>query len=212
MEQFKIVFKNEMLGIWREPRFWVPFIIPPLFVIAAQVISQVSGEVNRSLFLLVGVLFATMSVSLASDSFAGERERKTLETLLSSPLSGQALFWGKSMSVFGFPFSLATLGQVSFFALSSLSVYEFVIGLMHSTLATLFICSFTLYLSMKFETVRACAQTSLLIILPLYFYVQLFAHFIIHDLIYTLATFSVYLIFTLFFSTLAKHQFKRINF
>jgi ABC-2 type transport system permease protein len=41
----------------------------------------------------------TLPASAVSDTIAGERERHTLETLLASPASRQALFWGKALAV-----------------------------------------------------------------------------------------------------------------
>ena len=38
---------------------------------------------------------AMLSSMVASDAFAGERERLTLETLLATPLSDRAILWGK---------------------------------------------------------------------------------------------------------------------
>jgi ABC-2 type transport system permease protein len=47
------------------------------------------------LALLFGAFPAVLAATFAADSFAGERERKTLETLLATPLSESAIFVGK---------------------------------------------------------------------------------------------------------------------
>ncbi len=52
-----------------------------------------------------------MTNSVAADSFAGERERKTLETLLASRLSDQAILYGKLVAavLFGWGLTLANV-------------------------------------------------------------------------------------------------------
>ncbi len=47
-------------------------------------------------FLTMAALFTVLYVRpLLADSLAGEREHRTLETLLSSPVSGKSIVWGK---------------------------------------------------------------------------------------------------------------------
>ena len=45
--------------------------------------------------LFYSLFASTLSANVAADAFAGERERKTLETLLSTPLPAQAIVIGK---------------------------------------------------------------------------------------------------------------------
>lgn len=49
--------------------------------------------------LSMGTVGAVMAFYLAPDSFAGERERRTLETLLSSPLSDGGILLGKVLAI-----------------------------------------------------------------------------------------------------------------
>lgn len=66
------------------------------------------NEIQLTLALLLGYMFAPMflilpimtSASIASESFAGERERKTLEALLYTPASDAELFLGKALAAF----------------------------------------------------------------------------------------------------------------
>jgi ABC-type Na+ efflux pump permease subunit len=53
------------------------------------------GYMFAPMFLIVPLMFAT---TIAAESFAGEKERKTLEALLYLPISDQELFVGKVMS------------------------------------------------------------------------------------------------------------------
>ena len=78
--------------------------------IPGSIARQFSGmtEVQLSLAMILGYLFAPMflilpimsSASIASESFAGERERKTLEALLYTPASDAELFIGKALAAF----------------------------------------------------------------------------------------------------------------
>ena len=208
---FQVILKSELLSIWREPRFWIPFLIPPTLIIISQYFAPSKGLIHQGLYLLLGVLFSTMSVSLTADSFAGERERKTLETLLSAPISPKALFWGKFLSVVTIPILFITLGQAVFLIQSKLKLGEAFIGWIHSIGATAFISGFTLWLSMKFETVRSAAQTSLIVILPLYFFVQLMAYKIFYSSFFLAMTLLVYFSGAIIFFILAQREFNRIK-
>ena len=55
------------------------------------------GYIFAPMFLIFPMMFATI---VAAESFAGERERKTLEALLYTPVSDQELFLGKVLAAF----------------------------------------------------------------------------------------------------------------
>jgi hypothetical protein len=74
-------------------------------------LSVMLGEMNEvqlSIAMLLGFLFAPMflimplmlSASIAAESFAGERERKTLEALLYTSATDTELFIGKALAAF----------------------------------------------------------------------------------------------------------------
>lgn len=52
---------------------------------------------------------AMIAASVAADGFAGERERRTLETLLATPLSDGAIFAGKALTAVLFSTMVSTL-------------------------------------------------------------------------------------------------------
>ena len=85
------VLKHELRLVFREPRFWIPFIIPPVILAASQMlaVSRYGGQIMEGMesymMLLLGCLMAPMGAPLAADSFAGERERNSLELLQLSP-------------------------------------------------------------------------------------------------------------------------------
>jgi ABC-type Na+ efflux pump permease subunit len=62
-----------------------------------QLVLLVDGYLLAPLFLIVPLMLASV---LAADAFAGEKERKTLETLLHLPLPERDLFYAKVLSAF----------------------------------------------------------------------------------------------------------------
>ncbi|MDD7496960.1 hypothetical protein [Fibrobacter sp.] len=73
------VFKHELRLIFRDPKFWIPFVIPPVILAASQgiAVSRYGGQIMEGMegymMLLLGCLMAPMGSPLAGDSFAGER-------------------------------------------------------------------------------------------------------------------------------------------
>jgi len=86
----------------------------PLFL--SELISGLD-QAQSGIVLLLGYLFAPFflilplmfSTAIASESFAGERERKTIEALLYTPATDTELFLGKVLSAF-LPAVLITWG------------------------------------------------------------------------------------------------------
>ncbi len=119
--------------------------------------------------LLVGALVA--------DSFAGERERKTLETLLASRLSDRAILFGKMAALAGYGWGLAVssllLGTVTVNALhrqerlllpgANTVAVIVVFGLLSSLLAA----SGGVLISLRATSVRQAAQINSLAMLAL---------------------------------------------
>lgn len=64
---------------------------------AERPIVLVSGYLLAPLFLIVPLMVAAV---LAADSFAGEKERRTLETLLHLPIPDRQLFYAKVLGAF----------------------------------------------------------------------------------------------------------------
>jgi ABC-2 type transport system permease protein len=58
--------------------------------------------------------------SYIGDAIAGERERHTLETLLASRLSDQAILWGKLVVTVGYNFGLTIIGLLIGFVVANL--------------------------------------------------------------------------------------------
>lgn len=66
----------------------------------------------ESSLTMAALLTATFLKPILADSLAGEREHRTLETLLSSPMNGKSIVWGK--------FLFCLLFAASFFGLTTL--------------------------------------------------------------------------------------------
>lgn len=174
------VFRHEIRLIFREPRFWIPFIIPPVILAASQAIavSRYGGEIMKGMegymMLLLGCLMAPMGAPLAADSFAGERERNSLELLQLSPIAPTSLFWGKLLAILPFPVLFAVLAQVAYwFAHPEIPSTAAIASILGAVSAVLLTTSFSLVLSLRMKTVRAATQFSLFFIVPLLLLVQL---------------------------------------
>src|SRR5580765_2901006 len=81
-----------------------------------QLIVLVNGYLLAPLFLLVPLM---VSAVLAADAFAGEKERKTLETLLHLPLAERDLFIAKLLTAFIPAVMISWIGFVCFSIVSN---------------------------------------------------------------------------------------------
>ena len=174
------VFKHELRLIFRDPRFWIPFIIPPVILAASQAIavSRYGGQIMEGMesymMLLLGCLMAPMGAPLAGDSFAGERERNSLELLQLSPIAPAKLFWGKLLAIIPFPVVFALLAQLGYwFSHSEITTLEAVASMLGALSAVLLTTAFSLMISLRVKTVRAATHITLFFIIPLLLLVQM---------------------------------------
>ena len=174
------VFKHELRLIFRDPRFWIPFIIPPVILAASQAIAtsrygtQVFDGMEGYVMLLLGCLMAPMGAPLAGDSFAGERERNSLELLQLSPIAPAKLFWGKLLAIIPFPIVFALLAQLGYwFSHPDITALEACASMLGALSAVLLTTSFSLMISLRVKTVRAATHITLFFILPLLLLVQM---------------------------------------
>lgn len=97
---------RDTLTDWRilTPIFILTFILPQLLIAAAVTAIDFIGDpgtIVRLLpfaMLLVGFIPASFSLITALETFVGERERNSLESLLSMPISDSSLYAGKLFS------------------------------------------------------------------------------------------------------------------
>lgn len=175
------VLKHELRLVFREPRFWIPFVIPPVLLAVSQGIAvsryggQIMQDMDGYMMLLLGCLMAPMGAPLAADSFAGERERNSLELLQLSPVKPAHLFWGKFLAVLPFPLMFSLICQLVYWGAHSdvVNGEVAVAAILGSMSACLLVNAFSLLLSLKAKTVRAATQGTLFFIIPLLLLVQL---------------------------------------
>jgi ABC-type Na+ efflux pump permease subunit len=76
-----------------------------------RLVTLVDGYLLAPLFLIVPLMLAAV---LAADAFAGEKERKTLESLLHQPVPDRDLFFAKLLSAFVPALATSWIGFVCF--------------------------------------------------------------------------------------------------
>jgi ABC-2 type transport system permease protein len=76
-----------------------------------QLVVLVNGYLLAPLFLIVPLM---VSAVLAADAFAGEKERKTLESLLHLPVTERDLFVAKLLGAFGPAMAVSWIGFACF--------------------------------------------------------------------------------------------------
>ena len=151
--------------------------------------------IKSSIIFLPSICAAT----LAADIFAGEKERKTLETLFALPLSETELYLGKIMAVF---LPIYGLGVIVFmistivikrilttmvFVLKFPNLEWFLIGLLLTLIFILLTIGFTVLISVHVGTVREASLSVVVVVIPLialilgqlFFNVQIDVDFII---------------------------------
>jgi uncharacterized membrane protein SpoIIM required for sporulation len=119
-----LVAKREIRDQLRDWRIVVPIVLLTVFFpvlmnftarSATDFVTRYGAEIvgERLIpFLLMVVGFFPISISLviALESFAGERERLSLEPLLASPLDDRQLYFGKTLASLAIPLAAAYLG------------------------------------------------------------------------------------------------------
>ena len=168
----------------------------------AIAVSRYGGEIMKGMegymMLLLGCLMAPMGAPLAADSFAGERERNSLELLQLSPIAPAKLFWGKLLAVLPFPiiFSLMTQGAY-WLGHPEIPMVAAVASVLGALSAVLLVNSFTLSLSLKAKTVRSATQLSLFFVVPLLLLVQMGHEVFLQSLFVPLVTLTVSVVVSL---------------
>jgi ABC-2 type transport system permease protein len=162
---------KELLAGYGEGRRWYLQIVIivavfGVFMPLSQKEAWLASPLPAAFFIMMPPFIGS---GVVADSFAGERERKTLETLLASRLPDRAIFLGKVLSVviyawvftaLSFIVSLVSLNlakQTPGLALYSTSV--FVAGLGGSALTGLLIAGIGVFVSLRAKSARAAQQT-----------------------------------------------------
>ena len=162
------IARHEIRQVLREPKFLLPFLFPPVLLVASQVLflpKDVSPEILSRMMLFCALLIAPMIVPLASDSFAGERERGSLELLLLLPASPATIFYGKLLALLPLPFFLVVLAEIAYALVSGIFVFSFWWkSVLAGILACLCFSGISLFVSLHVKTARAANQISLVFV------------------------------------------------
>jgi uncharacterized membrane protein SpoIIM required for sporulation/ABC-type Na+ efflux pump permease subunit len=190
---------RETLSDWRivTPILLLTFILPQLLVAAAdQVVRFVGdGDLAERLVpfaaLLVGFIPASFSLITALETFVGERERNTLESLLAMPLSDRELYVGKLMSALLTPLGSSITAMFVFVALllgfqpelyaAAITPARLVLLLSLVICIGLVLVTGAVVISSHITTVRAANLMSSFLLLPMAGVMQIAALLIIND-------------------------------
>ncbi len=118
---------KDSLTDWRiiTPVLILTFLFPCLVILTANAgidflerysPGLVSGQLVPFATMLVGFFPTSFSLVIALESFVGEKERNTLESLLSTPLPDRALYLGKLLAALALPLA-GSLSAIALFAL-----------------------------------------------------------------------------------------------
>lgn len=121
-----IITRRELRDQWRDWRIILPVMLLTLFFpfLANFTTGQVLGFVEKYganiladrfipfLLMIVGFFPISISLVIALESFAGETERRSIEPLLSSPLTDAQLYLGKLLASLLSPLVAAYIGMI----------------------------------------------------------------------------------------------------
>ena len=136
-------------------------------------------------FLMLAVAFFPISISLvvALESFAGERERGSIEPLLAAPIGDGQLYFGKLLAVLTLPLAALYAGVLFYVLVMGLRVgwwpsariWISVLGL--SSLRALVMVSSAVVISSQATSVRGANLLASVIIIPMAFLLQAEGYF-----------------------------------
>lgn len=166
-----LIAKNECRMILREPKFLLPFLFPPILLIGSQLLllpGVRSPEILSRMMLLCAVLIAPMIIPLASDSFAGERERGSLELLMLLPVRPSAIFYGKLLALLPVPFFFVVLAETAYACCADF--WNFAVwgkSVLAGVVSGVLFSGISLFVSLRTKTARTANQISLLFVFSL---------------------------------------------
>ncbi len=187
-----LVTKRELIDQMRDWRILAPMIVltaffPYLMTVTARFginyLNQygatiIGQQILPFLMLVVGFFPVTVSLVVALEAFVGEKERGTIEPLLTSPLEDWQLYLGKLMAGIIIPLSVSYLGiALYFFGLSRENISWPDASYTIQTLAltavqTVLMVSAAIVVSTQSTTVRSANLLASFIVIPVALLVQ----------------------------------------
>jgi uncharacterized membrane protein SpoIIM required for sporulation/ABC-type transport system involved in multi-copper enzyme maturation permease subunit len=188
---------GDTLTDWRIllPMFILSFVLPEILIAAANFAVRFVGDQNTIsrlvpfVMLLVGFIPASFSLITALETFVGERERNSLEALLSMPISDNDLYLGKLVSSL-LPPLLSSYTAMGIFAISlrlgypelffqGLTLEYLLLGFLLITFKAIVMVASAVIISSHTTSIRAANLLASFVLLPTASVVQLEAILII---------------------------------
>lgn len=193
-------------------------------------IQSLSTLNQKIIYLMVTYLYTPFflvipimsSSAVAANSFVGEKERKTLESLLLSPVDMQSLFIGKVLSAF-LPAMLITIVMFIFFGISvsvltaplfTESIFPTVdwiimIGWVVPVVC-LFVILFNVFISAVVRGFQEAYQLGSVVVIPIIVLIisQLFGYFFLSTWRIFIIGFIVFLIDLIFIRWISQHRYR----
>ncbi len=182
-----IVAEREMRDTTRDWRLVIPILgltlfFPGLMTIVATQIAQYVGQYGAELIgeravplllLVVGFFPTSFSLVIALEAFVGEKERKSLEPLLATPLTNYQLFTGKLIASVVPPVVASYIG-ITVYTLgvfltgngSSLDFSSFTLVILITTFQAVLMVAAAVVISSQTTSTRAANMLASFIIVP----------------------------------------------
>jgi len=159
--------------------FIIGFVSNQLVVFVQTYDAQIIAENTIPFFLLVvGFFPVTISLVIATESFVGEKERRSIEPLLTSPLEDGELYLGKLISVMAPPLFGSFIGMAVYLLQVFLN-YGFILDLKMifmvvclTIVQALLMVSAAVVVSTQATTVRSANLLASFIVVPMAFLIQ----------------------------------------
>ena len=187
-----VILRREIRDTLRDWRIVVPIVIlvigfPFLANFAAArglaFVNQYGAELIMErllpfLMLVVGFFPSSFSLVIALETFVGEKERRSLESLLATPLTDLQLYTGKLLAATIPPVLGSYLGMVTYLLLMGLTLNWWpplsllLVSMTLSTTQSLVMVSGAVIVSCQSTSVRAANLLASFIIIPMAFLLQ----------------------------------------
>jgi len=187
-----IITRREMRDSLRDWRIVVPIVLLTLVFpwlmqftanVALDFVSKrgatiIGLRIIPFLLMIVGFFPISFSLVIALETFVGEKERKSLEPLLATPLTNAELYWGKTLAAMLVPLLSSYLGLVVYLIGLYISLdyhppLELLVQIVLLTTAeALVMVSGAVIVSSQATSVRAANLLASFIIIPMALLVQ----------------------------------------
>lgn len=187
-----IITRREVRDTMRDWRLMTPIalltiVFPALMQFTANLAQRwatrwggaiVGERLIPFLLMIVGFFPISFSLVIALETFAGEKERRSLEPLLATPLTNAELYWGKTLAAMIPPVGASYLGLVVylgglFFTLRWVPSFELLsLIVLLTTAEALVMVSGAVVISSQTTSVRAANILASFVIIPMALLVQ----------------------------------------